>query len=121
MPPRSGARGGERFLSLPAFSWPACATLSGKWIRENCGIPKDAGRARFDSPLAQWKGHYFYAHVGIMENQEFDVNFCACDNGISFVFPMEHWKSIQNLFRSAWQSPDVMQAWDTLALEYGEM
>ena len=72
-------------------------------------------------PLAQWKGHYFYAHVGIMENQEFDVNFCARDNGISFVFPMEHWKSIQNLFRRAWQSPDVMQAWDTLALEYGEM
>ena len=26
-------------------------------------------------PLAQWKGHYFYAHVGIMENQEFDVIF----------------------------------------------
>jgi hypothetical protein len=52
-------------------------------------------------PLAQWKGHYFYAQVGIMENQEFDVNFCACDNGISFVFPMEHWKSIQNLFRRA--------------------
>jgi len=72
-------------------------------------------------PLAQWKGHYFYAHVGITENQEFDVNFCACDNGISFVFPMDHWKSIQNLFRRAWQSPDVMQAWDTLALEYGEM
>jgi len=72
-------------------------------------------------PLAQWKGHYFYAHVGITENQEFDVNFCACDNGVSFVFPMGHWKSIQNLFRRAWQSPDVMQAWDTLALEYGEM
>jgi len=72
-------------------------------------------------PLAQWKGHYFYAHVGITENQEFDVNFCACDNGVSFVFPMEHWKSIQNLFRRAWRSPDVMQAWDTLALEYGEM
>ncbi len=72
-------------------------------------------------PLEQWKGHYFYVHVGIMENQEFDVNFCARDNGISFVFSMEHWKSIQNLFRRAWQSPDVMQAWDTLALEYGEM
>jgi hypothetical protein len=72
-------------------------------------------------PLAQWKGRYFYAHVGITEGQEFDVNFCACDNGISFVFPMEHWKSIQNLFRRSWLSPDVMQAWDTLALEYGEM
>jgi hypothetical protein len=72
-------------------------------------------------PLAQWHGHYFYSHVGITESQEFDVNFCARDNGVSFVFPMEHWKSIQNLFRRAWQSPDVMQAWDTLALEYGEM
>jgi hypothetical protein len=72
-------------------------------------------------PLAQWKGHYFYAHVGITEDQDFTVNFCACDNGISFVFPMENWKSIQNLFRRAWQSPDVMQAWDTLAQEYGEM
>jgi len=72
-------------------------------------------------PLAQWKGHYFYAHVGIMEDQDFTVNFCACDNGISFVFPMEHWKSIQDLFRRAWQSPDVTQAWDTLAQEYGEM
>jgi len=71
--------------------------------------------------LAQWKGHYFYAHVGITENQEFDVNFCARDNGVSFVFPMEHWKTIRNLFRRAWQSPDVMQAWDTLAQEYGEM
>lgn len=72
-------------------------------------------------PLAQWLGHYFYAHVGIAEDQEFTVNFCACDNGISFVFPVEHWKDIRNLFRRAWQTPDVMQAWDTLALEYGEM
>ena len=39
-------------------------------------------------PLAQWQGHYFYAHVGIAENdQEFTVNFCACDNGIRFRFP----------------------------------
>lgn len=38
-------------------------------------------------PLAQWKGHYFYAQVGITENQEFGVNFCARDNGISFFFP----------------------------------
>ena len=74
-----------------------------------------------DRPLAQWKGHYFYAHVGITENQEFDVNFCARENGVSFIFPMEHWNSIRNLFRRAWQSPDVMQAWETLALEYGEM
>ena len=74
-----------------------------------------------DRPLAQWKGHYFYAHVGITEDQEFDVNFCARENGVSFIFPMEHWNCIRNLFRRGWQSPDVMQAWETLALEYGEM
>jgi hypothetical protein len=72
-------------------------------------------------PLAQWQGHYFYAHVGSMENQDFNVNFWARENGISFIFPMEHWKSIQKLFRLSWQSPEIMQAWETLALEYGEL
>ncbi len=28
-------------------------------------------------PLAQWKGRYFSAQDGIMENEEFNVYFCA--------------------------------------------
>jgi hypothetical protein len=72
-------------------------------------------------PLAQWKGHYFSAFVEIMENEDLHVSFCARENGISFSFPIEHWKSIRNLFRRAWQSSDVSRAWEILGLEYGEM
>jgi hypothetical protein len=57
----------------------------------------------------------------IMENEELNVSFCARENGISFSFPIEHWKAIRTLFQRAWRSPDVVSAWETLALEYGEM
>jgi hypothetical protein len=72
-------------------------------------------------PFAQWKGSYFSAINMIMENEELNVSFCARENGISFSFPIEHWKAIRTLFQRAWQSPDVVSAWETLALEYGEM
>jgi hypothetical protein len=72
-------------------------------------------------PFAQWKGNYFSAVNVMMENEELNVAFCARENGISFSFSMEHWKVIRSLFRKAWQSPDVASAWETLALEYGEM
>jgi len=72
-------------------------------------------------PFAQWKGSYFSAINMIMENEELSVSFCARENGISFSFPIEHWKAIRTLFQRAWQSPDVVSAWETLALEYGEM
>ena len=72
-------------------------------------------------PFAQWKGHYFSAINMIMENEELNVSFCARENGISFSFAMEHWKAIRSLFRRAWQTPEVVSAWETLALEYGEL
>jgi hypothetical protein len=72
-------------------------------------------------PFAQWKGHYFSAINMTMEKGELNVSFCARDNGVSFSFPVEQWKVIRSLFRRAWQSPDVASAWETLALEYGEM
>lgn len=72
-------------------------------------------------PFAQWKGSYFSTINMIMENEELNVSFCARENGISFSFPVEHWKAIRTLFQRAWQSPDVVSAWETLALEYGEM
>jgi hypothetical protein len=34
---------------------------------------------------------------------------------------MEHWQAIQNLFRRAWQAPEVRRLWDALAREYGEL
>ncbi len=71
--------------------------------------------------MTQWKGYYFAALTGIMENEERGVSFRARENGINFSFPMEHWKLIRNLFRRAWQSPEVIRTWDALAQEYGEM
>lgn len=71
--------------------------------------------------LCQWQGYYFYAHTEILENNERGVFFFARENGITFGFPMEHWKSIQNLFRRAWQAPEVIHTWDAQALEYGEL
>jgi hypothetical protein len=75
----------------------------------------------FGRPLAQWKGHYFSAFVEIIENEELNVSLCARENGIGFSFPIEHWNQIRNLFRRAWQSSDVIRAWEILAMEYGEM
>ena len=72
-------------------------------------------------PFAQWKGHYFSAINMITENEGLSVSFCGRENGISFSFPIGDWKVIRNLFQWAWQAPDVVSAWETLALEYGEM
>jgi hypothetical protein len=49
------------------------------------------------------------------------VFFFARENGITFEFPMEHWQSIRNLFRRAWQAPAVIHTWEAQVLEYGEM
>jgi hypothetical protein len=71
--------------------------------------------------LCQWQGYYFYAHTEILENDERGVFFFARENGITFGFPMEHWQSIRNLFRRAWQAPEVHRLWNALAIEYGEL
>ena len=71
--------------------------------------------------LCQWQGYYFYAHTEILENNERGVFFFARENGIAFRFPMEHWQSIRNLFRRAWQAPEVIHTWEAQALEYGEL
>lgn len=72
-------------------------------------------------PFARWTGHYFSAVNMIMPNEQLNVSFCARENGISFSFPLEHWKAIRSLFRRTWQAPEVVSAWETLALEYGEL
>lgn len=92
-----------------------------------CGYPRVAEFRRMleeldlEREMTQWKGYYFAALTGIMENEERGVSFRARENGINFSFPTEHWKSIRNLFRRAWQSPEVIRTWEALVLEYGEM
>ena len=74
-----------------------------------------------DRDLCQWQGYYFYAHTAIVENEQRGVFFFARENGIAFRFPMEHWQSIRNLFRRAWQAPEVIHTWEAQMLEYGEL
>jgi hypothetical protein len=74
-----------------------------------------------EPPMTQWKGYYFIAWTGIMENEERGVSFRSSENGISFNFPIDQWKSIRSLFHRAWRSPEVASAWDALVLEYGEL
>jgi hypothetical protein len=50
-----------------------------------------------------------------------DFWFRAHDNGITFGFAEKEWKSVQALFRRAWEVQEVRMAWDGLALEYGEL
>jgi len=92
-----------------------------------CGYPRIAEFRRMleeldlERDLCQWQGYYFYAHTAILENEERGVFFFARENGITFRFPMEHWQSIRNLFRRAWQAPAVIHTWEAQVLEYGEM
>jgi len=71
--------------------------------------------------LCQWQGYYFYAHTAILEDGGMGVFFFARENGITFRFPMAHWQSIRNLFRRAWQAPEVIHTWEAQVLEYGEL
>ncbi len=92
-----------------------------------CGYPRIAEFRRMleeldlERDLCQWQGYYFYAHTAILENEERGVFFFARENGITFAFPMEHWQSIRNLFRRAWQAPEVIHTWEAQVLEYGEL
>ena len=92
-----------------------------------CGYPRIAEFRRMleeldlERDLCQWQGYYFYAHTAILENEERGVFFFARENGITFGFPMKHWQSIRNLFRRAWQAPEVIHTWEAQVLEYGEM
>lgn len=77
----------------------------------------DSGR-----PFCFWRGRYFFAYTELMENcEDLAVSFRAYGNGITFSFPVADWQSICNLFRRAWQSPEVARLWGEQMLEYGEL
>jgi hypothetical protein len=68
-----------------------------------------------------WEGRYFLAYTGFDEAEVIGVNLRARENGITFDFHGDDWKSIRNLFRRAWQAPEVIHTWEAQVLEYGEM
>jgi hypothetical protein len=47
--------------------------------------------------------------------------FRAHANAITFGFSVEEWKTVRELFRWAWETPEVRIAWDALSLAYGEL
>jgi hypothetical protein len=101
---------GELAPSYPVVGCPRIAEF--RRMLEELDLARD---------LCQWKGHYFYAHTAILDNEERGVYFFARENGIAFRFPMKHWQSIRNLFRRAWQAPEVIHTWEAQVLEYGEL
>lgn len=71
----------------------------------------------------RWNGEHFFGYVSASEESKAkeDAWFRAHANGITFGFSEKEWKSVQALFRRAWEMPEVRMAWDELALEYGEL
>jgi len=71
----------------------------------------------------RWNGEHFFGYVASSEDGKGkeDVWFRAHANGITFGFSEKEWKSLQALFRRAWEMAEVRMAWDELALEYGEL
>lgn len=71
----------------------------------------------------RWNGEHFFGYVAASEDGKAkeDVWFRAHANGITFGFSEKEWKTVQALFRHAWEMPEVRMAWDELALEYGEL
>jgi len=71
-----------------------------------------------------WDGEHFFGYTAKPEDETEkgkDFWFRAHDNGITFGFAEKEWKSVQALFRRAWDVQEVRMAWDGLALEYGEL
>jgi hypothetical protein len=71
-----------------------------------------------------WDGEHFFGYTAKPEDEREkgeDFWFRAHDNGITFGFAEKEWKSVQALFRRAWEVQEVRMAWDGLALEYGEL
>jgi len=67
-----------------------------------------------------WKGDYFFGYL-VESGEAKDFAFRANDNGITLTLSRAEWKAVQELFRRAWQLPDVRLAWEGLMLEYGEL
>ena len=71
-------------------------------------------------PPQRWDGEQFYGYVTERAN-ELEFWFRAHANAITFGFSVEEWKAVRELFRKAWEAPEVCAAWDILSLDYGEL
>lgn len=75
-----------------------------------------------DRQACRWEGGHFLGYVAASEEGKGkNYWFRAHENGITFGLSEKEWKSVQALFRRAWELPEIRIAWDTLTLEYGEL
>lgn len=79
-----------------------------------------AGLPKIEPPEA-WDGERFFGYVVERRGGQIEYWFRAQDNGITFGFTREEWKTLSDLFRKAWETPEVRVAWDEMSLEYGEL
>jgi hypothetical protein len=71
-------------------------------------------------PQQSWNGEHFWGYATERE-KAVEFWFRAHSNAITFGFSAEEWKAVRELFRRAWEVPEVRVAWDTLSLDYGEL
>src|SRR2546429_8236577 len=91
---------------------------SGDWISDVCSSDLLAP----DTPPRRWEGGHFLGYVAASEEGKGkDYWFRSHENGITFGLSEKEWKSVQALFREAWELPEIRMAWDSLTLEYGEL
>jgi hypothetical protein len=67
-----------------------------------------------------WEGVRFYGYL-VEREQEKEYWFRAHENGITFGFSEKDWTAVRELFRRAWEIPDLRTMWNGLILEYGEL
>lgn len=78
-----------------------------------------AGLPKVEPPMP-WDGERFFGYL-VQRGGDVEYWFRAQDNGITFGFTREEWKMLSDLFRKAWERPEVQVAWDEMSLEYGEL
>jgi hypothetical protein len=78
-----------------------------------------AGLAKIEPPRA-WDGEHFFGYIAELKGGN-EFWFRSQRTGVSFGFTKEEWRVLQELFRKAWEHPELKRAWEGLSLEYGEL
>jgi hypothetical protein len=83
------------------------------------GTSQDRAPGTLTHPV-HWNGEQFYGYV-TERGHETEFWFRARANAITFGFSADEWQAVRELFRKAWEMPEVRAAWDALTLDYGEL
>ncbi len=65
-----------------------------------------------------WDGDSFFGYVVAGSSAE---GYWFRDGSISLGFPPVGWQQVRELFREAWEHPEVARIWNRLGQEYGEL